>query len=184
MAIPLEGAAYVDCWTVDRKRRFEYFDPSDWPSARSRFEDQVAQLAPGTPLGTPAYGNLYERGGGIPPHRRIPVGIFHAHRLEISRVPDLFACVYLPPRVIPLLGPTDAVEARLKPFRERGIKCVCYTPITPAEANAERKPPSEAKRSASAQHAIDRVMADESKTSSLLNEPHARHAESPGRGAA
>jgi hypothetical protein len=115
-----------------------------------------------------SYSELYGRGGGIPPHRRIPVGIFHAHRLEIGLAPDLFACVYIRPRVIPLLGPANAVVARLHVFRERGIECVYYTPVTAAEANAVRKPPSEAKRSVSTQHALDRVIADGSETRALL----------------
>ncbi len=167
MAIPLEGVSYVVCWTADRKRRFDSLDLSEWSSARLRFENQVALLASGT-LGSRSYTELSERGGGIPPHRRIPVGIFRAHRLEISLAPDLFACVYLRPRVIPLLGPANAVETRLRVFRERGFKCVCYTPVTPAEANAVRKPPSEAKRSVSAQHVLDRIIADESEMRTLL----------------
>jgi len=46
MAIALEGGAYVVCWTADGRRRFEYFDLSEWAHARPRFEHQVRSWRP------------------------------------------------------------------------------------------------------------------------------------------
>jgi hypothetical protein len=160
MAVPSEGAAHVVCWTAGGKRRFEYFDPSDWAGARFRFEDQVATLAPGRPAINPPYGDVREPGGGIPPQPRLPVGLFHAYRLESDIAPDVFICLYAPAKVLPILGPAKAVDAVLDALPPRGIACDRYAPLTPAEASAPRRPPSEAQRTARAQRALQLALAD------------------------
>src|ERR1044072_2589791 len=129
MAAILQGANWVVCWEADGGSRFESFDEHGWAPARELFEERAESLAPLVPLIGPPYGDLSRQGGGSPRSRRIPVGIFNAHRIATPLLPDLFVCVGRSPGLIPILGPADSVELKIAGVRREGVACRRYTPL-------------------------------------------------------
>jgi len=163
-----DSANYVVCWSDDGKLRFDYFELGDWQSARDLFEERAALLASVCPLVNPPYGDLARRGGAVPPSRRIPVGIFRAHRIETHVAPDLFVCVGRAPRMLAILGPAAEVDRRTAALREQRVECRRYVQPSVDERNARPKPPSELAYSVGARHALDRVKADETQIGTVL----------------
>jgi tetratricopeptide (TPR) repeat protein len=155
----LDGADLVICWSVNGKRAFAHVT-TGWATGKSRYEEQSALLTRGAPMSELPYHRLARPGGGIPPHPRNPVGFFHANRIEVDHAADRFACVYMRPRVVPILGPAAAVEIQMERFRAAGADHVWYTPVPSTLTNASAIAPSEAKQSVGARRALDVVIAD------------------------